>query len=1435
MQIDFRPVAELVVLGQSGTALLDTGCLCRDVMDVNFYEKLVKEREDLVPKLEASSVHIKLADKSAAAIQGTVTLVCTLAYHNNRVEITRSFLVMPCAYNIIIGLKTLCSDQVFPFFMKVLHQCRLAVAAAPSLLAIQELRTHSHNEIYKDLRGTHVKVVNQVFAENNAWGKYNVEIVEAMGSWGIKAKKYIKDGDLICQFSDQNFKTEKDKYNRSYAIDLQGRIYDAPEPGTYYYGPLANDKLSDTGNNAKAMVHRVDGKVYLRATRGIQPQEDVCIAYGKQAWVSTLELLQPGMPREQFKNLRERVQEYYGPSLRLNSVEFAPVEGELYPPFLTQPGECPEDDMIKDLELFPMDVLSIFNEQYPDRLTEYLDTLTQYIGETTLKTCPELVEFLKLDWVIKVFVQDDWTGIKHPDTGKEWVQEIEWIGQPPRRKARVVPVRPSQIEAVTKEFEGLIDIGFYVRDDADSASALVIAPKATAPFIRCCANYRPLCPYMAIPKTPLPHVRNSLNFIKDGINGVPFKVFYDLDMTAGFHQVLIDYASSRQLGVVAQNAQVRPVFLPEGIAPATAILQNVVMTVFKSCQHFMLIIYDNFLVCGTDHKNAMDNFKTMIAQAAKCNVRLKLKKCRLGVEEVQFFGYKCSADGYSLDEKRIFDTQAIPFPGDPIEDKPTKKQQRMQSYLGVGVFFSPFVPDYARRTAHLSDMTKNEFNWDEKTWRVDYRHAFKLHKEALRNTLKLFYPDYDLPFDLEADSADNGMGSLLYQTAMVGDPPVEQLQPLGMVTHKFSGAARDWHIQDKECFAITHSINKLQYILRGKHVTVHTDARNLRYMESSLNKRVYRMYLSLVNQPMTIKHIPGHWNDVADWISRLYVGQPPATIEAARQTLLAHLGEEEYMSLILCHFKEVHNGRAGHHGLYRTWMLMNKIFPDHKYTMQDIRKAIEDCVVCQKLRADRDVSLKPLVKTLRSEHMRNKLCIDYVSITKGQHGYCGAQTLSNPFTKFLHLFAVKDQTTRATTVCVIKYFSMYGMHDILHSDPGSDLTSRELKAAVEDWLGITRTFTLTNNPQADGVEPAIKKVIRHLTALLMDERLHSAWDTDAGLFLALVQLVCNETIPYDTGVSPFEATYGYIDSERYKIPEVVRNCCDNAYVLGVSSQLTQIRQSSYDYQEKQRQKRQSPPDFIQRRYRPTDYVLVIRDKWTKADKLTPRGEGPYEVIIHPLGSNHVKVKSLHNSAEFTFDCKDLKIFAGSPEDAKAMARIDKQQHVLTAVIGHTGDVRVRTQMEFRMVFEDGDRTWQLYNRDISTTAAFAAYCDTSRELQLLHLTTVQALAQQTTHRNQPILARLVGTQCYINLRYWGAPWYDQLTLLPQHLTKAYYVLAEYGQLEGRGDKVIQLDIPIYKLHYKVKSEFVYYHGYRTELPEDSELISNPELLTQYGV
>jgi hypothetical protein len=163
---------------------------------------------------------------------------------------------------------------------------------------------------------------------------------------------------------------------------------------------------------------------------------------------------------------------------------------------------------------------------------------------------------------------------------------------------------------------------------------------------------------------------------------VGYSVFLDLDMTNSFHQMKLDMESSLKLAVQTPWGLYRPRFLPEGIAPASQLLQKTVYSVFADYMDWMVVIFDNFLVLCHDYTDARKKLELVLQRCHQRGLVLKFAKSWLGFRQVNFFGYEVSFGKYQLTKERIEEVCNMPM---------STSQKMMQRFVGAAFFFKGFL------------------------------------------------------------------------------------------------------------------------------------------------------------------------------------------------------------------------------------------------------------------------------------------------------------------------------------------------------------------------------------------------------------------------------------------------------------------------------------------------------------------------------------------------------------------------------------------------------------------------------------------------------------------------------------------------------------------------------------------------------------------------
>ena len=133
-------------------------------------------------------------------------------------------------------------------------------------------------------------------------------------------------------------------------------------------------------------------------------------------------------------------------------------------------------------------------------------------------------------------------------------------------------------------------------------------------------------------------------------------------MRNSFHQIPLDLLSSLLLSVCTPWGRYRPNFLPEGVGPASGILQAIVRNVFADLDEWIIVIFDNFLVLAHSYVDATAKLRIVLERCMAHRLVLKMKKSWIGTDVVIFFGYEVRPNSRGLPQTRKNSIAAMIFP-----------------------------------------------------------------------------------------------------------------------------------------------------------------------------------------------------------------------------------------------------------------------------------------------------------------------------------------------------------------------------------------------------------------------------------------------------------------------------------------------------------------------------------------------------------------------------------------------------------------------------------------------------------------------------------------------------------------------------------------------------------------------------------------------------
>jgi hypothetical protein len=522
----------------------------------------------------------------------------------------------------------------------------------------------------------------------------------------------------------------------------------------------------------------------------------------------------------------------------------------------------------------------------------------------------------------------------------------------------------------------------------------------------------------------------------------------------------------------------------------------------------------------------------------------------------------------------------------------------------------------------------------------------------------------------------------------------------------------------------------------------------------------------------------------------------------------------------------------GHFGARKTYNLLTEFFSGHRIPYRVVAEFVATCPICQKDRLGMTDNIQPIIRHLKPLHRRSIVGVDTLKVTPpDKAGNCLITVITNHFTKFTGLYPGKQPDAITAATALFQFFCTYGLCDSIISDPGSEFMNEVVKH-LTTWLGIRHQFSLVDRHESNGVEGTNKQILRHLKALVMDERIVDKWSDPT--VLPLIQFMINSTDSSETGVIPLHAHFGTADATYLKMPEEGGNDMHrlHRFVQLLDANLHTLQDISRKHQlEIVNERTSATPAESQNQYQQGDYVLFQLDpNEPLPTKLTPKFKGPYEVVKQE--SNNVTCKHLVLGHQKIFHVTRLKIFHGTRDEAITAARIDNGQFVIREFRSYRGNPLIRTTVEFEVVFEDESIEWLVWCKDLFDTTHYEDFCRSRHELYPLLYSADHAKRELSALNKSPIVEVAPGDVVYVNLRSYGATWYKSLPL-PDLFHRDYVLRYEYGRFIGRQHRKIIAECPLFNETFNVDHQFVFLWGRQHEFDPEKHVLIDEAFVAQY--
>ncbi|MBW0531446.1 hypothetical protein O181_071161 [Austropuccinia psidii MF-1] len=272
----------------------------------------------------------------------------------------------------------------------------------------------------------------------------------------------------------------------------------------------------------------------------------------------------------------------------------------------------------------------------------------------------------------------------------------------------------------------------------------------------------------------------------------------------------------------------------------------------------VVYIYDIIIYSETwqDHVQYIDR---VLSKFTPINLKISLKKCNFGQQELLALGHKVSGLSLAIDQNKVA----------AVLQKPVQKSiKEMQSFLGFASYYRNHIKNFAHITSSLYKLCSKDVVFEITKERRD---AYERIKHELTNAPVLILPDFELPFKLYIDAAfSQGLGAALHQRQIVDGEPREGV--ICYISRQLKDSEARYGATQTECLCLVWALEKLHYYLEGAVFEVYTDCTALKSLLNmkTTNRHILRWQIAIQEYRgnMTIIYKEGKSHTNADGLSR---------------------------------------------------------------------------------------------------------------------------------------------------------------------------------------------------------------------------------------------------------------------------------------------------------------------------------------------------------------------------------------------------------------------------------------------------------------------------------------------------------------------------------------------------------------------------------------
>jgi len=279
------------------------------------------------------------------------------------------------------------------------------------------------------------------------------------------------------------------------------------------------------------------------------------------------------------------------------------------------------------------------------------------------------------------------------------------------------------------------------------------------------------------------HAIPTLRELETRLNGA--KYFSNLDMNDGYMQLELAEESRKLTTFYTHRGLKRFKRLHFGVNSAAEIFNEEVRKVVTQ-EPNAVSIYDDILVFGATPEEHDEALRHIFKLWREHGLTLSLKKSRLNLRVVKFFGKVFSSEGISPDPDKVAAMKAA---------GPPQSAAEVRSFLFFAGASADFMEAFAQATALLRELLKVNAKFQ---WTSGYQRSFERVREMWTDDTVMAYFDPRRKTRLKTNARPGGMAAAMKQY----DPEAKPWRPVTYRSRAFTDTESRYSQLEKEAKAV---------------------------------------------------------------------------------------------------------------------------------------------------------------------------------------------------------------------------------------------------------------------------------------------------------------------------------------------------------------------------------------------------------------------------------------------------------------------------------------------------------------------------------------------------------------------------------------------------------------------------------------------------------